>query len=43
MLAAPSQRDREFQEHLRARLTERPAPDPVPATSSFIPLRERRH
>jgi NO-binding membrane sensor protein with MHYT domain len=43
MLAAPSQRDREFQEHLRARLlTERPAPDPVPATSSFIPLRERR-
>jgi NO-binding membrane sensor protein with MHYT domain len=43
MLAAPSQRDREFQDRLRARLTERPAPDPVPATSSFIPLRERRH
>jgi NO-binding membrane sensor protein with MHYT domain len=43
MLAAPSQRDREFQEHLRARLlTDRPAADPVPATSSFIPLRDRR-
>jgi NO-binding membrane sensor protein with MHYT domain len=43
MLAAPSQRDREFQEHLRSKLlTERPAPDPVPATSSFVPVRERR-
>jgi NO-binding membrane sensor protein with MHYT domain len=45
LLAAPSQRDREFQEDLRARLAEPrvPAVDAVPATSSFIPVRERRH
>jgi NO-binding membrane sensor protein with MHYT domain len=43
MLAAPSQRDRDFQKDLRARMIDRPDPHPrpVPATSSFIPLRER--
>jgi NO-binding membrane sensor protein with MHYT domain len=43
LLAAPSPRDRAFQRDLHDRLTgPAPAPpSPVPATSSFIPLRER--
>lgn len=43
LLAAPSKRDRDFQEDLRSRLIDPPKPAAaVPATSSFIPLRERR-
>ncbi|HKT04912.1 MAG TPA: MHYT domain-containing protein [Rugosimonospora sp.] len=42
MLAAPSKRDRDFQQDLHDRISDRPATKAIPATSAFIPLRERR-
>jgi NO-binding membrane sensor protein with MHYT domain len=43
MLAAPSREDRAFEDDLRARMSgQRPAPQTVPQTSSFVPVAQQR-